>query len=113
MHRRSWLAAGGAMTVLAVGLGGWYASPPGRAARLRGLDTPELMTYTAEHPQDAAVLVVLAERMEHQDHQTEALNDYLQAARAQPEAVSAWLGAARTALRLGDGETALKASQQA
>ncbi len=101
--------------LLALGSAGslWYFSPAGVAWRLHRQDLPSLLAYTAQHPEDAAALRELAQRMESRNLLAEALQDYLQSTQAQPKNVAGWLGAARTALRLNDQTTAVNTAQQA
>lgn len=92
---------------------GWFFSSSGQQWRLHRIETPDLVTYTVQHPEDAKAFFELAQRLESQGFKGEAVNSYLAAARLAPEHTEAWLGACRVAMSADDGEVALDAAQKA
>ena len=110
--KRLWLPAL-SIGVIAAGFVIWYLSPTEHAARLKSMDIRALIVYTARHPKDGEALLALARRMELQDHQEEAFNDYIQAGKLLPGNESAWIGAAHAAMHIGDATAAMQMAQKA
>ena len=102
-----------ALVLVPLALVGLWFSPVGQRWRVARWDDATLVTHAAAHPEDALALMELGTRLKNRGEKAAASQNFLLAAKANPNLPDAWAEAITLSAEAGDLPTALSLTKDA